>query len=131
MSKSYDNAIEIFDDPKAIEKKCKRIVTDSTPVESPKDPDRDNLYHLFALFAPPDELDEVRRGYLAGGLGYGDVKKRLASRIIERFAEARERRADWVAHPSRVAEVRAAAAERAKKAARIVLDRARHACGVA
>src|SRR5262249_21287598 len=130
MSKSYDNTIEIFDDPRTIEKKCKRIVTDSRPVEEPKDPEGDNLYQLFRLFAPADELAELERGYRQGGLGYGEVKKRLARRIIDHFAPARERRADWAAHPERVAEVRAAAAERARRTARVVLGRAREACGV-
>ena len=131
MSKSYDNTIEVFDDPKTILKKCKKIVTDSTPVEAPKDPDRDNLFQLFKLFAAPDELAEVERGYRQGGLGYGTVKVRLAELITDRFAPARERRAEWLANPGRLAEVRAAAAERARKAARVVLERARAACGVA
>jgi len=131
MSKSYANTIEVFDDPKAILKKCKKIVTDSTPVEAPKDPDRDNLFQLFRLFAAPDELAEVERGYRRGGLGYGTVKVRLAELIAAHFAPARERRAEWLADPGRLAEVRAAAAGRARKAARVVLDRARAACGVA
>jgi tryptophanyl-tRNA synthetase len=131
MSKSYDNTIEIFDDPKTILKKSKKIVTDSRPVEAPKDPATDNLFGLFALFAPAGERAEVERRYRAGGIGYGEVKVRLAELIAAHFAGARERRAEWVAHPERVAEVRAAAAERARKAARVVLDRARQACGVA
>src|SRR4051794_7367704 len=131
MSKSYNNTIEIFDEPAAIRKKVKRIVTDSTPVEAPKDPEKCNLFTLFRLFAPADELTEVERRYREGGIGYGEMKNRLAEAIIERFAAARQQRADWVAHPERVAEVRAAAAARARAAARIVLDRAREACGVA
>ncbi|GIW86055.1 MAG: tryptophan--tRNA ligase [Isosphaeraceae bacterium] len=130
MSKSYDNTIEIFDDPKTIEKKVRRIVTDSTPVEAPKNPDTDNLYQLFALFADEEERAEMARRYRAGGLGYGEVKKRLAALIAERFAEARERRAALVADPARVEQVRQAGAERARKTARIVLERARQACGV-
>jgi tryptophanyl-tRNA synthetase len=130
MSKSYENTIEIFEEPKSLEKKCKRIVTDSTPVEAPKNPDNDNLFALFKLFAPAPDIEDVRQGYLRGGLGYGEVKKRLALHMAEYFAEARERRAHWLAHPERVAEVRAAAAERARKAARPVLQKARQACGV-
>jgi tryptophanyl-tRNA synthetase len=130
MSKSYNNTIEIFDEPAAIRKKVKRIVTDSTPVEAPKNPETCSLFSLFRLFAPADELTEVERRYREGGIGYGEMKNRLAEAIIERFAAAREQRADWVAHPERVAEVRAAAAARARAAARIVLDRAREACGV-
>ena len=130
MSKSYDNTIEIFDDPKTILKKCKKIVTDSTPVEAPKDPEKDNLFQLFQLFAPADQAAEVEGRYRSGGIGYGEVKVRLAEQITARFAEPRERRAELVANPGRVAEVRAAAADRAKATARVVLDRARQACGV-
>src|SRR3954453_10631232 len=71
MSKSYDNTIEIFDDPKTILKKCKKIVTDSTPVEAPKNPETDNLFALFRLFAPADQITEVARRYREGGFGVG------------------------------------------------------------
>src|SRR5580704_4226168 len=74
MSKSYNNTIEIFDDPKTITKKVKKIVTDSTPVEAPKDPDTCPLFNLFKLLAAPDELVEVERRYREGGIGYGEVK---------------------------------------------------------
>src|SRR5580693_2664186 len=131
MSKSYNNTIEIFDDPAAIRKKVKKIVTDSTPVEAPKDPDTCPLFNMFKLFAASEELAEVELRYREGGIGYGEVKSRLGEAMIARFAPAREQRAEWLAHPERVAEVRAAAAERARATARVVLDRARHACGVA
>jgi tryptophanyl-tRNA synthetase len=130
MSKSYNNTIEIFDDPATMRKKVKRIVTDSTPVEAPKNPDTCSLFGLFKLFAAADELADVERRYREGGIGYGEIKNRLAEAMIQRFARAREQRADWVAHPDRVAKVRVAAAERARATARIVLDRARAACGV-
>ncbi len=134
MSKSYDNTIDIFDDPKVITKKCKRLVTDSRPPEEPGDPepklDEFGLFVLFRLFAPPEEWEDIKRRYLAGGLGYGTVKVRLAELIIARFAEARDRRAEWLAHPDQVAAVRAHGAEKARATARIVLDRARQACGV-
>jgi tryptophanyl-tRNA synthetase len=73
----------------------------------------------------------VERRYREGGIGYGEVKTRLAEAMIARFDPARERRAEWLAHPERVAGVRSAAADRARAAARVVLDRARAACGVA
>jgi tryptophanyl-tRNA synthetase len=130
MSKSYNNTIDIFDDPATIRKKVKKIVTDSTPIEAPKDPDTCPLFNLFKLFAGPEDLVEVEQRYRKGGIGYGEVKSRLAEAMIARFAPAREKRADWLAHPERVAEVRSAAAARARVTARIVLDRARNACGV-
>jgi tryptophanyl-tRNA synthetase len=130
MSKSYNNTIEIFDEPATIRKKCKKIITDSTPVEAPKNPDTCPVYGLYKLFASEEDRAEVERRYREGGIGYGEVKNRLAEVIIATFTPARERRAEWVAHPVRVAEVRAAAAERARKTARAVLDRARRAIGV-
>ena len=99
MSKSYNNTIDIFDDPATIRKKVKKIVTDSTPVEAPKNPDTCPLFNLYKLFAAPDELAEVERRYREGGIGYGEVKTRLGEAMIARFAPARERRADWLAHP--------------------------------
>ncbi len=130
MSKSYNNTIEIFDPPATIMKKVKRIVTDSLPVEAPKDPDKCSLFALYRLFAPPDELAEIERRYREGGIGYGELKNRLGEAIVQRFKAAREQRADWVAHPERVGEVRHAGAERARVSARNILDRARAACGV-
>lgn len=130
MSKSYGNTIEIFDEPKAIEKKCKRIVTDSTPVESPKNPETCPVFNLLKLFATEEETASWDSRYRAGGMGYGDVKKRLAEVINERFAPAREKRAAWVADPVKLEEVRRDGAARARKTARIVLERARAACGL-
>jgi len=130
MSKSYGNTIEIFDAPEIIRKKCKKIVTDSTPVEAPKNPDACPVLGLYRLFVGGDELAEVERRYREGGVGYGEMKTRLADAIIAKFADARERRADWVAHPEKVSAVRAEAAARARRTARVVLDRARAAAGV-
>ncbi len=130
MSKSYNNTIEIFDDPATIKKKVKKIVTDSTPVEAPKNPDTCPLFNLYRLFAAPGELASVEERYRKGGIGYGEVKSLLAEAMIARFSDARDRRADWLAHPERVALVRAAAADRARATARIILGRARAACGI-
>lgn len=130
MSKSYNNTIEIFDEPAAIRKKVRRFVTDSTPVEAPKAPETCPLFGLFKLFGQADEVAEVERRYREGGIGYGEVKKMLGEALVETFAEPRERRAEWVAHPERVAEVRAAGAEKARAEARKVLDKARAACGL-
>lgn len=131
MSKSYDNTIEIFDDPKAILKKCKKIVTDSKGVDEPKDPETNQLYQLFQLFAAPDEADDIANKFRQGGLGYGTVKVRLGELIAAHFAPARERRAELLAHPDRLAAIRNEGAQRARAQAKIVLQRARAACGVA
>ena len=130
MSKSYGNTIEIFDEPAVIRKKAKKIVTDSTPVEAPKNPETCPLFAMFALFATPEQRAQMDLRYRQGGVGYGEVKGLLAESMIAHFEPAREQRRQWLAQPQKVREVREAAAAKARATARVVLDRAREACGV-
>lgn len=130
MSKSYNNTIEIFADPKESRKKVMRIVTDSRPLEQPKDPDSDLLYQLYSLFADEPSRQQMAELYRTGGFGYGLVKKALADASDSYFTTAREKRAELAAHPERVAEVLADGASRARKKAGEVLRRAQQACGV-
>jgi len=93
MSKSYDNTLEIFADPKQQRKQIMRITTDSRPMEEPKEPDSDPLYQLFSLFAAPAAREEMAALYRRGGFGYGAIKKALADAAETYFAPARARRA--------------------------------------
>jgi tryptophanyl-tRNA synthetase len=130
MSKSYNNTIEIFEDPKAMRKKVMRITTDSRPMEEPKDPDTDHLYQLFKLFAADADREAMAAMYRRGGFGYGEVKKALAEAAEKYFAEPRARRAELAAHPERVREILNDGATRARKKAAAVLLRAQQACGL-
>ena len=130
MSKSYDNAIEIFEPPKSARKKIMSIKTDSTPVEAPKDPDQCNVLTLLGHFASVEERAEWADRYRAGGIGYGEVKKRLAELFEEHFAPARARREQLAAHPDEVEDVLATAAGKARAVAAVVMDDVRRACGL-
>jgi len=130
MSKSYDNTIEIFDEVKTLRKKVMRIVTDSRPMEQPKEPGTDHLFQLYALFAEPAACEEMAALYRRGGFGYGEVKKALAAAAESYFAEARARRDELAAHPERVREILGDGAGRARRKAGEVLRRAKRACGV-
>ncbi|MCE9581969.1 MAG: tryptophan--tRNA ligase [Planctomycetes bacterium] len=128
MSKSYGNTIEPFEDEKSLRKKVMAIKTDSKGVAEAKDPETCNLFALFKLFAAPQERDSMAARYRAGGLGYGDVKKRLADLILEHFADARKRRAALTAD-----EVETAlrnGAEKARKVARATMQEVRRAVGL-
>ena len=92
MSKSYGNTINIFDEGKELKKKVMSIVTDSTPLEDPKDPDKDNVYALIRLFADAETQQRIADQYRAGGYGYGHAKKELVQLIEDFFADARARR---------------------------------------
>src|SRR5437867_8220735 len=97
------------------------IKTDSTPVEAPKNPDADNVFALYALFATPEEKEALAARYRAGGMGYGEVKKMLIDKVIERFAPYRTRRVEVAARPEYVEEVLRHGAARARAVARQTL----------
>ena len=130
MSKSYGNTLEVFEDPKVLRKQIMRIVTDSRPMEQPKEPDTDHLYQLYSLFADDAQREAMAAKYRQGGFGYGEVKKALADLAVDYFAAARERRRELEAHPERVREILGDGAARARKKAAEVLLRAQRACGV-
>jgi tryptophanyl-tRNA synthetase len=128
MSKSYGNVIEMFAPKKQLEKSVMGIVTDSTPVEAPKDPSGAlfQLYNLFASEAEQAEMADVAR---AGGTGYGDVKKDVLARMLDYFAPMRERREDYAKRPDDVEDILQASAKRARRIAATVLSRCREAAG--
>ena len=130
MSKSYDNTIEIFEEPGVLKKKIMRIATDSRPMEQPKEPQTDHLYQLYSLFATDGQREELAETYRAGGFGYGEVKKKLLGVATDYFAEARQRRADLEANPDQVKQILAEGANKARQKAGKVLLRAQQACGV-
>jgi tryptophanyl-tRNA synthetase len=107
-----------------------RIVTDSRPMEQPKEPGTDHLFQLFSLFADDAQRDAMAATYRRGGFGYGEVKKALADLAVEYFAEARGRRQDFESHPERVRQVLGDGAATARRKAAEVLLRAQRACGV-
>ena len=130
MSKSYDNTIGIFEPEKQVQKKIMRIVTDSTSVEDPKDPDKCNVFALLKLLAGKEELAEWQDKYRAGGMGYGTAKKRLAELVIEYFRPYRQKRAELEDNPDFVKSVLADGARRAGAVARQTLDKVRRAIGL-
>jgi len=130
MSKSYNNTIEIFEPEKSVRKKVMKIVTDSTPVEEPKDPEKCSVFALLKLVASPEELAEWESRYRSGGMGYGEVKKRLADLIVEYFRPYREKRADLENNLDAVDSMLRKGAERARQVASPTLSEARSAIGL-
>jgi len=130
MSKSYGNTINIFEEGDALKKRVNSIVTDSTPLKDPKDPDKDNVFALLRLFADAEKQAELREAYLRGGYGYGHAKKELITLITEHFAEAREKRRDLLKHPDYVLDVLREGGIRARTKADHFMERVRRATGL-
>jgi len=130
MSKSYNNTIEIFESEKSMRKKIMRIKTDSLGVEEPKNPDTCNIFALLKLVADSDELTEWENRYLAGGMGYGDAKKRLAELMTNYFKPYREKREELGKDHDYLRKVLKDGADRARTIARETLNNVRDAVGL-
>lgn len=130
MSKSYNNTLALFEEPKKLRKQIMRIVTDSRPMEEAKEPDGDVLYDLYRHVATEEELAEMAALYRKGGFGYGQIKTALADAADRYFGPARQRRAELAANPDRVKQILGDGAARARKKAGEVLRRAESNCGI-
>jgi tryptophanyl-tRNA synthetase len=130
MSKSYDNTIEIFEPENKVKKKVMRIVTDSTPVEDPKDPETCNAFAFLKLVADENELAEWEQKYRSGGTGYGTVKKRVVELLHEYFRPFRQKRQELDDNADYVEEVLCTGAQRARAVASKTMERVRDAIGL-
>ncbi|TDT70562.1 tryptophanyl-tRNA synthetase [Hypnocyclicus thermotrophus] len=113
MSKSYGNTIQMFASKKELKKQVMGIVTDSTPLEEPKNPDN-NITKLYELFATKEEVEEMKNKFLTGGYGYGHAKNELLAKILEYFGEARAKREELIKNPEYVQKVLKQGAEKAR-----------------
>src|SRR5438270_1123122 len=130
MSKSYGNTIDIFGEEKETRKRVMSIVTDSTPVEAPKNPDTSTTFQLFSLFGSKDEIAEMRDRFRKGGTGYGEFKKQLFDKLWDYFAPMRKRRQELLADKLYVDKVLVRGAQRANEVADGVMLRVRAAVGL-
>ncbi len=130
MSKSYGNTIDIFGDEKETRKRIMSIVTDSKPVEAPKDPATSTILHLFSLFGSKNEIAEMREKFQKGGTGYGDFKKQLFEKLWEYFLPMRKRREELLAEKFYVDNILVRGAQRANEIANDVMTRVRAAVGL-
>src|SRR5437868_9450290 len=130
MSKSYANTIDIFGEEKETRKRVMSIVTDSTPVEAPKNPDTSTIFQLFSLFGSKDEIAEMRARFCKGGTGYGEFKKQLFEKLWDYFASMRKRRQELLADKLYVDSVLVRGAQRANEVADDVMTRVRAAVGL-
>src|SRR5438309_1746471 len=130
MSKSYHNNIDIFGDETETRKRVMSIVTDSTPVEAPKDPARSTVFQLYSLFASKNEIADMRERFQKGGAGYGDFKKELFGKLWDYFAPMRKHREEILADKSYIDNVLARGAKRANDIANQVMQRVRGAVGL-
>ena len=131
MSKSYDNTIPLFGPEKPIwKKKFGKIITDSTPMEDPKEPEGCNVFKIFSLFGDEAAQAELAAKYRGGNFGYGHAKKAAFDAYWEYFRPYRERREELLAEPAYVDGVLADGATRAREIAQANMARFKEAVGL-
>lgn len=131
MSKSYHNYIDIFEPEKELLKVIKKIKSDSTPLEDPKNPDTDITYQLYSLIASSEQTSEMRENYQRGGYGYGHAKKALHELILDKFREPRERFDYYINHEDALEKILQEGEEKARQVAQATIGRMRKALGFA
>lgn len=130
MSKSYGNTIDIFCTEKELKKTVGKVVTDSTPLEEPKDFSTCNVYALCKLFLDEAGEKELQERYKRGGEGYGHFKMYLQELIWNYFAFAREKREYYLNHKDEVYDILEAGAQKARKIAKAKMEIIRDVAGI-
>lgn len=130
MSKSYDNVVPIFASKAEMKKRIMSIVTDSTPLEAPKDPTTCNVFALYRLIASPAECEALAARYRGGNFGYGHAKLALLDKALEVFGPMQERYDAFIADPAALEAILLRGATRARAVATPVIERVRAAVGL-
>ncbi len=113
MSKSYNNTIPLFEEPKKLQKLINKITTDSLPPQTPKDPDASILFTLYKEFASPFEIEKMRERYLSG-IGWGDAKRELFTVMNNYLEEPRTKYNELLASPATIDEILISGAAKAR-----------------
>ena len=130
MSKSYQNTIKIFEEPKVLKQKIMTIKTDSTPLHAPKDPESCIIFALISLFATEQEKNTIAQAYKKGRYGYGDAKKKLLNLAIDYFAEAYEKRKSLEKHPDSIIDILKHGGKKAREKAESIMVPLREIIGL-
>ncbi len=131
MSKSYGNILDIFLPEKELKKQVMSIVTDSTPAEQPKNPDKENVFSIYKLVASPAQTEQLRQKYLAGNFGYGQAKQELLAVLIDHYRKERDTFERLMGDPAELEGTLQRGENRAREIANTTLARVRKKLGYA
>ncbi len=129
MSSSRGNIINLFLPEKKLRKQIMSIQTDSTPLDAPKDPDKDTVFAVYQLLASSEQIETMRQNYLGGNYGYGHAKQALFELILEQFGAIRERYTYFMENVNEIEEKLQEGAEKARIVADKTLNRVREKVG--
>ena len=129
MSKSRNNYLDIFTDEKTLKKQVMSILSDSTPIEEPKNPDTCAIFALYKSVATEEQVLWMRASYLKGGFGFGHAKSALLEVLLDRFSKERHLFNYYLEHENELEEILISGAKKARITANEVLSRVRTRLG--
>jgi tryptophanyl-tRNA synthetase len=129
MSKSYGNIIDIFLTDKELLKQLKSIKTDSTPMEAPKNPETDNVFAIYKLLGTSEQIEILKKKYLAGNYGYGHAKQELFELITQKYSKERAAFNHYMSNPEELEKKLEVGEDKARDIAIEVLNRVRKKLG--
>ncbi len=130
MSKSYGNTIPLFGTSTELKKLIKRMKTDTTPVEEPKDPDSSSVFLIYENFASTEKITEIRQQLKNGGMGWGHLKEIVFAELDEQLTPMRERYNALMQPDSELDAILAEGAAKARDRAIPLLRATRQAIGM-
>jgi tryptophanyl-tRNA synthetase len=130
MSKSYGNTIPLFAPSKALRSAILKVKSDSTPLETPKEPEGALVYDLYKLVATEAQAAELAAKLRAGNYGWGHAKQELYEVLEARIAPMRERYVELRKNPGQIDAILEAGAVEARKRAHATMQRVRRAVGI-
>lgn len=132
MGKSEGNCIYLGEDPKSIEKKVKRALTD----EGPKAPNSvkpeciENLFTILRIVSTEEVFNHFEDKWNTCEIRYGDLKKQLAEDIIKTTSPIRERIIEIEKDDAYLHKVTSEGAEKARASASKTLREVREIMGI-
>lgn len=133
MSKSYNNAIALREEPESIAKKIRTMPTDPARVRrsDPGNPDRCPVWQLHQVYSGQDTRDWVWKGCTTAGIGCLECKQPVIDAIVRELTPMRERAQAYLDDPTLVKNIIADGCERASAVARETMREVRDAMGLA
>jgi tryptophanyl-tRNA synthetase len=132
MSKSYNNAITLREDPESITKKIRTMPTDPARVRRTDkgEPERCPVWQLHKVYSDEPVREWVQVGCRSAGIGCLECKQPVIDAVIRELAPMRERAQRYLEDPTLVRNIIADGCDRARELAGETMREVREAMGL-
>jgi tryptophanyl-tRNA synthetase len=129
MSKSYDNAIFISDDPDEIETKVSKMLTDPQRARrsDPGNPDVCNVFEFHKLYSDEPVIENINKTCRTAEIGCVECKQKMAQFLIKALEPIRNKRKYYMERPQLVDDIISDGCDKARKVARQTMGEVREA----